>query len=91
MHNEIILGLDDLHKLSIVHERFPMPIYSTREPRSDTMAKMKEHFINKYPQVLTDELLEIPMVGGDMHVTIKGNQDPYKVVTACQVPLRFQQ
>ena len=91
MHNEIILGLGDLHKLSIVHERFPMPIYSTKESRSESIAKMKEHFINKYPQVLTDKLLETPMVGGDMKVTIKGNPDPYKVVTARQVPLRFQQ
>ena len=91
IHNEIIIGRDDLKELGVIPKQFLAPIFIVSESR---YANMSESLIKDNPDILTDDLPKGSMDTGcicmRIHLT-PGEKTPFHISTARQTPLHWRE
>ena len=84
IHNEIIVGRDDLKELGVIPKQFPAPIFMVSEGR---YADMPEALIRDNPTVLTDELPKGSLDTGCISMKINltpGERMPFRNLHRCE-------
>ena len=94
IHNEIIIGRNDLRKLGVIPKQFPAPIFAVSENVNNKYETIRESLINENPDVITDDLPSNSMNTGciDMKIHMTpGEKTPFRISTARQIPLHWRE
>ncbi len=86
----MLVAWHDLQDLDIITRNFPARIRSVT-PSLTMLKQMASQLMGEFPSVFKDELSESPMNVPEMKIYLTEKNVPFRVSTARQVPLRFQE
>ena len=85
LKNEILVGLDDLKRLSVVKDDFPCVTEIARHVDVDST----DAILKEFADVFSDKLKDEPMAGSPMHIYLRENSVPTRTLTARQYPIHM--
>ena len=80
-----LISWHDLKYLGVISSTFLNALCSVVTP-----AQMCDVILNKFPTVFRDAITEVPVNGKPVHIHVKPNAVPFRILVARQIPLRFQ-
>ena len=88
LHDDLLVGCEDLHKLKIIPANFPHQIVRA----VSSIKSMKQKLLEKFPDTLSDTLSPAPMhtPDGHMHISMDQHATPHQEVVARRIPLRYK-
>ena len=78
-----LIAWHDLQPLQVISDNFPSRISAA------TSHDLTSSIVSGFPTVFKDEIGEAPMNVPKMSIHLTEHYVPYRISTACQVPLRF--
>ena len=90
LHNEVLIGKQDLKGLNVITHSFPKALMvKENEDVGLAIDNMTSALKQQFPEVFTNVLSEKPMSGQPMHIYLKENSVPTKTLTARQYPIHI--
>ena len=88
LHDDLLIGCEDLRRLKIIPANFPHQIVRA----VSSFASMKQKLLEKYPDALSDSLSPVPMQTADgyMHINMDKDATPHQEVVARRISLRYK-
>ena len=84
MNYGVLVIWHDLQCLSVIPRTFPACANTVR------LECIRDMILGEFPSVFCDNLSTMPMNVGPMKIHLKYGYKPYQVLTARQIPLRYQ-
>ena len=86
LHEEVIIGFDDLKALKVIHEEFPN-VQIAKIKTSDDIAQLKEEFSDVFSNTIAD----IPMADPPMEIQLKQVAKPTRQITTRPYPIHWEE